>query len=256
MTAKSKPGAPIMTVALPASVAPSVRIADVMAAEWAREVLMTIGDTMPRSMQTAVGASEIGQRCRRRLAYRIAGTTPVAIGDPCKSLMGIGAHEVLATGLTKLDPRRYLVEQAVSYRGVPGKLDAYDMWRRRLVDWKTTSVERLARYRNDGPPSNYVVQLNIYAAGLAALGYPVDLACLIFIPRNGELSDVWAWTMPPDVSIADQAIDTYLKLRADMDAGQTPGDVEAWPSVLCGWCPHHLPRTADLAVACPGKEGQ
>jgi hypothetical protein len=165
----------------------------------------------------------------------------------------MGAHAVLAEGLARLDPARYLLEQRVTYRGITGSLDLYDLWRCRLVDWKTTSVERLERYRRDGPPANYVVQLNIYAAALIAAGYQVDAAALVFLPRNGELSDVWAWTTAPDQAVADEAIDTYHKLHEDITLGMQPADVEAWPSVLCNYCPHHQPRSADLAVACPGK---
>lgn len=246
---------PIMTAPPPASPTAMLSIPDVVAAEWARELLITIGNTAPRSLQVAVGASEIGQRCRRRLAYRIARTPAVAMGDPLKSLIGIGTHNVLSAAVENIDPTRYLVEQEVSYRGIPGKLDLFDLWRHRLVDWKTTSLDRLKRYRAEGPPANYVVQLNIYAAGLAAMGYEVDLAALIFIARDGDLSDIWAWTTVPNQAVADEAIDTYSSLVDAMSGGKTPADIEPWSSVLCNYCPHHQPRSADLAIACPGKEG-
>lgn len=232
-----------------------VSLPSMLVGEMVRDKLITISNTTPRSLQTPVGASEIGQNCRRRQAYRIAGVPVVNVTDPLKAMVGIGVHAVLAAGLPRLDPQRYLTEAAVQYRGVPGQVDAYDRWKRWVLDWKTTSAKRIQRYRTEGVPANYIVQINIYAAGVAAcFGYAVDLVALVFLPRDGMLSDVYAWTAKPDRSIADEAIDKFDALRQSMISGQlSPAAVDAWPSPLCRYCPNYNPSATDLALACPGK---
>jgi hypothetical protein len=249
------PGSPIPTAAPPQPVpGPETPLDAVLAAEWARELLVTISDTKPRSLQASIGPSEIGQRCDRRIAYRLTSAPMVNLSDPLKALVGIGTHAALAEGLARLDPSRYLIEQPVRYRGISGTVDLYDAWKRRLVDWKTSSARRINRYRYDGVPANYVTQTAIYAEGLIAAGYPVDTIALVFIPRDGLLSDIYAWTTLPNAALADEAIDRYREIDRRVSAGEHPADFTPWPSALCPYCPNYSPGASDLAVACPGKD--
>lgn len=221
--------------------------------EWVRDKVMTIASTSARSAQAHLGPSEIGQACPRRLAYRIAGTPIVNMPDPTKALLGTGFHEVMANGFRRLDgSARFLIEQPVSYRGVAGTVDLFDRYRHVVLDWKTTAKNRIAKYRRDGPSTNYVVQAHIYAQALIAAGERVDTVALVFIPRDGLLGDVWTWSTTPDQAKADTAIDRYHEIRTATEQGG-PASVDAAPSVLCGYCPNHRPNSTDLSVACPGK---
>lgn len=226
-----------------------------LASEWARDRLATIGATTDRALQAELGPSEIGQACPRRLAYRIARTPIINMPDPLKAMFGTGLHAVIADGLRRMGPPgRYLIEHPVNYRGIGGVLDLHDRLPKRATDWKTTTKQRIAKYRADGPPPNYVAQVNIYAAGLMAQGEQVDTVALTFIPRDGELADIWTWTSVPRQEVADAAIARYDAIaRMEAEAGG-PAGVAAEPSNLCPWCPNYRPTATDLAVACPGKD--
>ena len=53
----------------------------------------------PRTLQTSIGPSEIGNPCDRRIGYKLAGTQPVnGVGAVnWKAFVGTALHEILAT---------------------------------------------------------------------------------------------------------------------------------------------------------------
>lgn len=233
--------------------APVLSIPSLLAGEWARETLLSVATGQPRSLQAELGPSEIGQVCERRLAYRILGTPYVNHPDPTKALVGTGFHVAAADGLRRLDGGRwrYLVEVPVSYRGVSGSVDFFDRVKHRVGDWKTTSTSRIARYRRDGISTNYHVQIAIYAEALRAQGEQVDQMALIFVPRDGELSDIYAWVGEPDKALADRYVDRYHAIAEKARIGGAAA-LPVTPGPLCSYCPNHMTRAADLAVSCPG----
>lgn len=248
---------PIQDAYLPPPISTPVQepvdIRSLMVSEWVRDRLVTIAGTSVRSVQAALGPSEIGQACARRLAYRTTGTPIVNLPDPTKAMFGTGMHGVIAEGLTRLDGmNRYLIEHNVSYRGISGNVDLLDRYRHWMIDWKTTAKNRITQYRRDGVPSNYVVQCHIYAQGLIAQGEQVDVIALTFIPRDGVLTDIWTWSTVPDAAKADKAIDRYLDIR-QRAVTDGPGSIPATPGNLCGYCPNYRPNAPDLRVACPGR---
>jgi hypothetical protein len=207
--------------------------------------------TSPRSLQMSVGSSEIGFECDRRLAYKLAGTPAASHSlDPMRALVGTGIHAALKDIFVRLDAGsgRFVVEGRTFYRSIPGQFDLYDRWNRCLVDWKSTSKGRLRQYRAEGLPRNYTVQPMMYAAGLKAGGEDPAQVAVVFLPYDGELSDVWAWVAPVDIKVADDACDRLDRLR-----GQQPSNVDNVPSRLCKYCDHHLPGSTDLRIGCPGN---
>lgn len=240
---------------VPTRDAPLLDMQQIIVGEWARDRLLTIASTSRRSMQAALGASEIGQECARRLAYRIVGTPMVNLPDPLKAMIGTGFHVAAAEGMARLDlgTGRHLIEHPVRYRGVPGTVDLYDRYKGLVVDWKTSSLRRIKRYRSDGPPSSYLIQASIYAEGLRAAGEDVRSIALVFVPRDGDLTDVWAWTTTPNKALADEWIDRYESIARTAQS-DGPAAVAAKPSGLCTYCPNYRPRAADLTTACPGEQ--
>lgn len=238
---------------VPVKIEPAVSIPSLLAGEWAREVIMTVAHNSPRSLQAHLGPSEIGQQCERRIAYRVLGAPYVNYPDPIKAMFGTGFHAVMGEGLRTLDPRRYLVEQVVTYKGITGSLDLYDRYRHRIVDWKTSSLKRIRRYRADGVPVNYRVQIAIYAEGMRAIGEDVDTVVLIFIPRDGELSALYAWVGEPDTALADEYIARYQEI-VNVAKSKGAAMLPVSPGPLCTYCPNHQPRAVDLTVSCPGMK--
>jgi len=220
-----------------------------------RSLVPLAGATNPRDHQRAVGASEIGHPCPRRIAYRLAGATPAHLQDPMRRMSGTGLHLALAEGFRRLDAGagRFLVEHPVRYRGVPGTVDLYDRLTHTIVDWKSTVRSKLARVRNDGPRAEYAVQAHTYGAGLLAQGEDVRHVALAFIAVDGTLDDLYVVRYPLDVARADQAIDrlnTIAHTELTEVLGVTPSTVEARPGLHCKWCDYHNPSTTDLDVAC------
>lgn len=211
--------------------------------------------TEARSLQTGIGPSEIGNKCDRRIAYKFAGTPRVNFPDPLRSMAGTGMHEVLANYFRRLDggAGRYLVEHKVAYRDIPGSVDLYDRRRRVLIDWKSPLKTKARKVVTDGPDHGYVVQVHTYGAGLLEQGEPVERVALCMIPPDGTLDDMRLWVQPLDVSVADTAIERVRTIAQTVLRETSPGDVDATPSHLCGWCPYYREGSSDLNVACPGQ---
>lgn len=230
---------------------PTINPISIALGEWLRELIWTGASTTPRSKQRAVGMSEVGGVCDRELAYKLNGTRKSNISrDPMASIVGTGIHLVLADFFRRMDAGvgRWLIEEPVSYRGVPGSLDAYDTKKRLLIDWKSTAKAKIRKIRNDGPPQGYIVQANMYAAALRERGEDPQQAAIVYLARDGELADLFVWPVALDPDVADQAVD-----RRNMLGGLNPELVEAQPSRLCGWCDFYRPNSTDLSVGCPGK---
>lgn len=165
-------------------------------------------------------------------------------------------HEVLAGYFRRLDggAGRYLVEQAVEYRGLRGSVDLYDRRRRILIDWKSPLKAKARKVVTDGPSHSYVVQVHTYGAGLRAAGEPVEQVALVYIPPDGQLDDMRLWLRPLDIPLADAAIERWLDIhKRAMFSEAGPAGVEPTPSRLCGWCPWHREGATDPNVACPGQ---
>jgi len=230
------------------------------ALETALRGLIQLGAaTSHRDRQHAVGASEIGHPCERRLAYRLSGARPVNVTDPTRALVGTGWHTAMAELFTRLDggSGRFIVETPVRYRGIPGHVDLYDRLTGTVVDWKTTLRGKLSRVRIDGPAAQYVTQLHVYGAALTAAGETVRYVALAYTGVDSTLDDMYVWRAPYDARIADATVDRLNRLsRAELEtkAGMLdPTTVEATPTALCRWCPWW--RDGPLTVAsCPGKE--
>lgn len=223
--------------------------------EWLRELIWTGASTQPRSLQKAAGMSEIGSDCDRELAYKIAGTPRSNFdSDPMASLVGTGIHLVLADIFRRLDAGtgRWMIEQPVDYRGIPGSADAYDRRRKLLIDWKSTSKSKLRNVRADGPPLRYIVQTQLYGQALKALGEDPQRLALVYLARDGGLTDLYVWTTHLDAGIADAAVTRYHDISARLQ-NKTPAEITPHPNRLCGWCDFHAPNSTDPARSCPGQ---
>lgn len=211
--------------------------------------------TSRRSTQDHIGPSELGTECDRQLAYRLRGTRKANHPDPLRVMFGSGLHAVLQEMFTRIDGGcgRFLVEHPVSYRGVAGTVDLYDSRRQAVIDWKSTTKGKLRDIRRRGPNDKYRIQAHTYGAALAAMGYPVRVVALAFVPLDGALADIFLWTAPLDTSIADAAIDRLDRLRASLTPSTPLADVTAEPTRLCPWCSHYRPGSTDLSIGCPGS---
>jgi hypothetical protein len=217
-----------------------------------RDAIWTAAASSPRSTQVTAGASEIGSPGARQTAYRSLGIPAVHFPDPWRAIVGSGIHLAMADYFRRLDggSGRYLVEHPITYLGVPGTVDLLDRRRHVLVDWKFPRARRISDVRRDGPSRAYLVQLNIYAAGLREQGEQVDRIALAFIPADGDLDGIHVWHGIPDLDLATSAIRASND-NAELARAAGPSAVPATPSRLCPWCAHYRPGSTDLDIACP-----
>jgi hypothetical protein len=233
-----------------------------------RAVIRAADANNPRTLQQAIGPSEYGHPCQRRIAYKVMQHPETNTAqDPWKRNVGTAVHSYLEHIYSQLDEtlpdgrRRYELEQRVQPPGAPaGSCDLYDRKLRTVVDWKTTSPTRLKEIRrtNDVGPA-YATQAHTYGAGWQAAGEQVDHVAVVFLPRNGDLADLHVWTEPYDPAVVEAAANRLHSIVATavaLDVEQHPERfalISAEPSRLCAWCPYYLPMSTNPGQGCPGN---
>ena len=232
------------------------------------ELLHTITvaiNTAPRSLQTALGPSELGHPCDRWLSYRLAGAPGRPETKPnWKATVGTAVHTWLQDVFLAENAHndsttaRWLIEQRVTVGQVAGvditgHCDLYDRLTATVVDWKTAGPTMLAGYRRKGPSATYRVQAHLYARGYTARGLPVGTVAICWLPRQGELSDAAWWAEPYDPALAEAALARVHRIAALTAAlGPAAPAVMATADEWCATCPFYSSSSADLSAGCPG----
>ena len=231
-----------------------------------KEELMEIIDwanaESPRTQQRALGCSEVGTACDRRIAYRIAGTKRVNFPDTLKANMGTAFHTYLDNAVTGFqharNTTRYFTEIEVWPADfVKGHVDLYDIVRQIVLDWKTTSAENLRLWKKTGIPFHYLVQIMLYGKGVINAGRPVQRVGLVGISRSGTYRDVAVLTVPYDDKIANDALRRVWQIGKAVTVEKLKFHEFTTDTEMCGWCPFFRggTRSAD-ATGCPGKINQ
>jgi hypothetical protein len=225
-----------------------------------------------RSRQLAVGPSELGNPCDRRLAMRLAAVRPVnRTSDPWPAIVGTAMHDWLQRCLERdnaarvaagLKPR-WITEAEVNPDPlIRGRSDVYDRETYTVIDWKSMGDTARRKLAQEGPSWGYYVQDNTYGLGFHRAGFRVDRVALMFLPRAGKLSDARYYEWPFDPAVAQQAIERMYRIgRQVLLLQQQYGVPDVWEQVapdatqLCGWCPFYSKSAiAASDKGCPGKK--
>ena len=227
----------------------------------------------PRSLQTAIGPSEIGAPCTRKLAYKLLGTPKRALPPNWRATAGTGIHMWMEDAFDRANltwaahngnqgVERYLIEERVNVgshlNGEPitGSCDLYDRLTQTVIDHKTCTKTRLATFKASGPPDVYRVQANLYGLGWVRAGFPVRHVAISFLPRDGELRDAYWWQDTFNPVIAAEALKRLHGIETAIQAlgNQAPA---ALPTAddYCGNCPFYKANSTDLSQGCPGHPG-
>lgn len=243
---------------------------DGLAGEIASHVTTVIKDASvnaPRSRQRAIGPSEIGTPCVRRLAYKLMDWEPKPNNetDPLASIIGTAGHAWLeetftATGARLPDGRpRYQLERRVSADAkLSGSADLLDRLFKCVIDWKFPGTTAMTEYRKKKDPGlQYRVQAHVYGLGYANAGEDIENVAIVFLPRAGRLDGIYVWTEPFQPAIAQAAIarrDNVINALAALDPEANPNAWSMFPATesYCTFCPHYLPQSTDLSRGCPG----
>lgn len=224
-----------------------------------------------RSLQVAIGPSELGNPCDRAVGYRMAGVAePNNRTDPWPAIVGTAIHQWTEKAVNAYedahpDPRgrRWLTEQKVRPDPlVTGHSDYFHQPRNMVVDLKTAGRDVMRRIHKEGPPIGNQVQVQLYGLGYEKLGFTVKEVALAFVPRAGWLSDMYVWTQPYDRSAAEGALARMYGIGhrlIELDVMNQPHRwemVESTPSKSCGYCPFMNVRDADRGADGTGCGGR
>ena len=214
----------------------------------------------PRSQQAALGPSELGSECVRKLAFKLLDHEKFNQSEGWAAQVGTSIHSHIAEIFNKF-PDEYEVEQRVKIPGMArgGSIDLFIKSTSTVCDWKTAGASSLARYKKDGPSHQQIVQMNLYCYGKKLAGADVKNYALIFLPTSGFLSSAFVYVMDYDEQIALAALprqtDLYSMLtQLDLEENPQLWDlVPMTPTSLCGFCDWFVPGSKNTAKGCSGK---
>lgn len=241
---------------------------DMEVKEEIRQIVSWADRNSARSQQVALGCSEVGHECDRRLAYRMANVEPVTrvgFGDSWPAIVGTAIHAWVEKAVNGFQASEgvsdWMTETAVQPNEILlGHCDLYSRSRRLVVDLKTKSPDNMKKFKKEGPEQQHKVQVNLYAKGIINLGYPVDRVGIVALPRSGWLRDALVWTEPYDPNVLPWAMQRLQNIAALHEQLGVEGNPAAWndipaaPSRNCGFCPWYQ-REAILGATdkgCPG----
>ncbi len=173
------------------------------------DVITAHDSNHPRSLQSEVGPSDLGQECDHCLAAKLAGwkRRPELAWMP---YAGVAVHARLAEAFSAY-PGEWLSEQPTPV----GKVDGYEVWgtadlfhlpTRTVVDFKYVGLTRLRDVAAHGPSEQYRRQVHLYGGGLDA-----DTVAICYLPnslRPGQTlaSALVYWEEPYDATLAYQTL--------------------------------------------------
>lgn len=242
----------------------------------------------PRSLQKALGPSEVGHPCTRKLAHGTvnatrhalaaengAWTKPTALeeglnrfNDPWAAIMGTAAHAWLEDAVKRDNVQRgrvrWISEQEVYVDPrrpkLRGTCDLYDVDTASVLDWKVPGKTRHDKYKKHGPSVTYRAQAHLYGSGYRQLGLPVEKVGIVFLSRSGGLRDAFLWREDYSQELVDgvlthlESVDQYIE---ELNLLTTPANFPQVPMVPtddCYLCPFYSPGAGlTEPFKCPGK---
>lgn len=192
-----------------------------------RDVIVHAIGNDPRTLQAALGPSDIANGCDRCLTHVLAGHERRERSAPWLPTIGRAFHEWAETAvlqhLAGTGSDRYLPEVAVTVgqlRGldVSGHSDLYDVHAGTVVDYKLVGKTTLDQVKR-APKVTYRNQIHLYGKGIAALGYEVRDVAIWYLPRNAKSIDAGhVFTEPYDPQIANAALARANAIAAGINA--------------------------------------
>lgn len=215
---------------------------------------------LPRSQQQAIGPSEMGHPCPRRVAQQAirAPQCNRHAGDPLPSLVGTAAHSLMEDALRTYNERhgeRYLIERKVyPIENLGGTMDCFDLETGTVIDWKFPGATSLTRVRRSGDPGEqYRAQAHLYGLGAVRAGFKVNAVAVMFFPRGGMLgghNGAHVWHEDYDEQHAIDVIERYhslILMTDDLDIDHHPERLALLPKTphMCEYCPFYSPTPQD-----------
>lgn len=207
----------------------------------------------PRSQQTMIGASEIGTPCSRKLAYKLLSVDPVNTDtDSWPAIVGTSVHYYLERAFKKHPD--YMTEVKVTLEPwTKGTADLVHLPSKTVIDHKVVGVTALKNYKRNGMSQQYRVQLNTYALGLRLQDIEIDNIAIMFWSRSGMMRDAFAITEPYNEKLVDETLARFDAIKEMTGMGTSALPLIPATPTHCVYCPHYLPLSTDVTVACNGE---
>lgn len=237
-----------------------------MSAKVTGLALELLKEPTDRDKQVKIGASQFSSPCTYCVAEALITSYNAIHGDEREetssntywlgAVIGTAIHAYLESREKGND--NYLIETKVvigeleDYGVIKSTLDLYVKSLNLVVDWKTTTREKLRWLKQvvlldeeENEPDQlaqarftmrkYVAQAMIYAWALTKLGYSVDSIALAFICRDGKTdSDVWSHEVPYSTEYAEAV---WQRLENIWDYVKNGGQLEdSWRHEMCYTC--------------------
>lgn len=202
-----------------------------------------------RDKQVSIGASNLSNPCARCLAQDMMGvpegSNPFIMG----AKIGTAVHMYLEEEVLKQHPEWHAEQKMVlgeipGYGTVGSTADAYSPEHKAVIDFKTTTRDKLKKIKEtfdlmEGKVQAYVAQTHLYAMGKEKQGYPVEQIAIYFIPRDSvTLDDLWVKIIPYDRDYAHEVWDRGVRLWRYLEED---GDIDDLPSdEHCFTCSYYM----------------
>lgn len=231
------------------------------------DMILWADQNSPRSLQVAIGPSELGAACDRQVGYRMAGIAEVNNRtDPWPAIVGTAIHQWTERAVLDFQQHHGTGEWDTEVTVEPdvlvkGHSDYFYRPDNMVCDLKTSSKDVLRKIHKEGPPEGYKTQVQLYGLGYEKSGIEVKKVALVFVPRAGWLSDMYVWTDTYRRDVAEQALARMYSIGnqlIDLEIMTNPHrwqQIEATPGRDCAWCSYRVAREPDLgadAMGCPG----
>lgn len=194
-------------------------------------VLATITRPSARDRQRLPGPSDLADPCDVCLARKIALAMGHADPSPSKENFslkawnGTAVHQKIERDLPRVyaHAEQEITVEVAEIEGlgvVKGHVDLYVPAQRVMTDWKTTDMKKLMVYRSTGVPASHFGQTMLYMLGLRRCDRPVDVATLVYIPRDSnKASDIWVASCSFREDIALGLLERTRKLASLIRSG-------------------------------------
>ena len=248
-------------------------------AKTLRGVLEDAAARAPRQVQQHLGPSELGVKCDRQVAGKLA-ALPVTnhVVDPWPSIRGTALHAWAADAFTADNLRygyvRWLAEQRVTpHPDHPGTADLYDAAELSVVDHKFLGESSMTKVKK-APPRKYKVQLLLYGLGYINLGLPVHRVVLAAYPTTASsLDGMYVWEHETSYDGEDGELLRYVfeqtayrknwaehilaSPNPEMALRDVPADTGEDRDQECYFCPFYRPQVSrDAGYGCPGPDAR
>lgn len=246
------------------ALAPSKQAEHADATGLRSEIIHTIknfANNAPRSLQRAVGPSQVGTPCTRQLGYLMSDVEPSRdVHDPWPSILGTATHAWLADAFMHANnvarqqglPTPWHLERRVDVGfGLRGSCDCFHEPSGTVLDWKILGDTQYRKYASGEMSETYRKQSHLYGLGYVRAGYTVTTVAIGMFGRAKRLSDLHIWSEPFDIELALRALDRMRKVQVLLQCGVAPLRIPATPGSACYFCSFKGDPDKGL---CPGKE--